>query len=71
MAQFSLFDRCDEHPRDFRSIVTSLRKQSLDEGVDPTDFPEWLAKQGVQANGPLITIDDKLITFAALKRKKF
>lgn len=69
MAQFSLFDK--DGPRDFRSIVVNLRKQSLEEGVDPIDFPEWLAEQGVRAVGPMVTIDDKLITFAALKRKQF
>lgn len=67
MAMFSLFDKYG--PRDFQRIVIGLRKQSLEEGIDPVDFPEWLKKQGVWADGPMITVEDKLITFAALKRK--
>jgi len=67
--EFSLFDRWDEQPRDFQRIVLSLRKQSLEEGIDPGDFPEWLKSQGVWADGPMISIEDKLITFAALSRK--
>ena len=70
MAKFSLFGYSEDQPRDFRAIVMSLRKQSIDEGIDPVDFPEWLAAQGIQANGPIISIEDKLLTFAALKRKQ-
>jgi len=67
MTTFSLFEK--DGPRDFRNIVIGLRKQSLEEGIDPVDFPEWLKKQGVSADSGWITIEDKLITFAALKRK--
>jgi hypothetical protein len=65
-----LFNKNSEWPRHFRRIINDLRKQSLEEGIDPLDFPAWLKQQGIEANGPFIHVDDSLVTFSELKYTK-
>ena len=50
-------------------IVIALRKESLEEGVDPVDFPEWLKARGVEAVGVNISISSSLIVFDTLKHQ--
>lgn len=44
---------------DFQKTIQLFRKNHLESGGDPRDFPKFLEENGIKANGLLITVDDR------------
>ena len=65
MPYYSMFG--DNAPRYFRRMINDIREESLSEGVDPVDFPDYLKARGIHMEGAFFVVSDELMTFAELK----
>lgn len=65
MRAFSMFG--NGAPWYLRELVTDIRRESLDNGVAPEDFPEYLKNQGIQMDGAFFLMSEELLTYAELK----
>ena len=51
---------------EFNKSVQLFRKNFLQSGGDPVDFPKFLEENGIQADGFLIIVDDRATTLEQL-----